>query len=314
MVSFYTDDEVRTAAKGTSFHEISHTKNSRVVSFESDSGTRINVYCTNGAIGICLNHPLTKGKTQIFRRSVDLDRLQHIFLDPRITIHPTGKGYLYYYRANNRQSWKTVKDDGHEIFEVDSARRWRYVASATDLSTSSYELDKMAEFCNLFDSIYWDRGAEPKLSEKRYGCTGKLILSNMLFQVAEDLLGYPLKAVYMGNARADKPDVFPNQACPCNCCLRHLADFREDHNDDVLHLTNMLQSFRRDVQIEMIQWFFGRDYCGYRFVGDGNLRQHIVTRYTAAVHSAQLDYADIAYTSKNARRMCTYHGVVWDDA
>ena len=42
---YYTDDEVRTAAKGTSFHEISNTKQkSRVISFENDSGTRIN-YC-----------------------------------------------------------------------------------------------------------------------------------------------------------------------------------------------------------------------------------------------------------------------------
>lgn len=309
MVSFYTDNDVRIAAKGSSFHEInnSYTKKSRVVSFENDAGTRINVYYATGAVGICLNHPT--GKTQLFRQSVDLDRLQQIFLK-RIIL--TDKGT--YHRANNRQSWKTVIDDGREIFEVDSARRWKYVACATGLSTSTNELDKMAEFCNLFDSIYWDPGVEPKLSEKRYGCTGKLILSNMLFQVAEDLLGYPVKAVYMGNPRADKPDVFPNQACPCNCCLRHLADFREDHDDDVRHLTKILQSFSRDVQIEMIQWFFGRDYCGYRFVGDDNLcQQHIVTRYTAAVHSAQLDYADIAYTSINAARMCTYHGVVWDD-
>ena len=51
--------------------------------------TRINVYYTTGTVGTCLDHP-RQGKTQLFRRNVDLSLLAQLFRDPRLH---TGTGY-----------------------------------------------------------------------------------------------------------------------------------------------------------------------------------------------------------------------------
>ena len=50
---------------------------------------RINVYWTTGTVGTCLDHP-RQGKTQLFRRNVDLSSLRAIFQNPRTH---TGSGY-----------------------------------------------------------------------------------------------------------------------------------------------------------------------------------------------------------------------------
>jgi len=108
-------------------------------------------------VGTCLNHP-TRGKTQLFRRSVSLELLRLIFEDPRIH---SGEGY---YRKNVAQSWKGVEKDhftGEPSFQVDSARRWEYVALATGLCTSESEVKAIVRFCTSWDSKYWDPGEEP---------------------------------------------------------------------------------------------------------------------------------------------------------
>ena len=46
-------------------------------------GGRINVYYSTGTVGTCLDHP-RQGKTQLFRRNVDLAMLREIFRDPRV--------------------------------------------------------------------------------------------------------------------------------------------------------------------------------------------------------------------------------------
>lgn len=58
-------------------------------------GMRINVYLTTMSVATCLNHP-KKGKTQLFRRDVNLKTLEAIFKNPR---QHTGKGY---YEKRNR--------------------------------------------------------------------------------------------------------------------------------------------------------------------------------------------------------------------
>ena len=70
--------------------EIYFNETSKVVSFaRSGNGQRINVYWTTGTVGTCLNHP-RQGKTQLFRRKVDVTLLREIFRDPRVH---TGSGY-----------------------------------------------------------------------------------------------------------------------------------------------------------------------------------------------------------------------------
>jgi len=62
-----------------------------VISFRKgdSSPIRINVYWTTGTVGTCLDHP-RQGKTQLFRRNVDLSTLREIFKSPRVH---TGAGY-----------------------------------------------------------------------------------------------------------------------------------------------------------------------------------------------------------------------------
>ena len=297
----YTVDEVRAAASGTSFFETDHNEASRVISFKDQSGSRVNVYYTTGTVGTCLNHP-AKGKTQLFRRNVSLDLLGQIFRNPRIH---TDTGY---YRKNLRQSWKCIQEDGREVFEVDSARRWRYVASVTGLARSPQELARIAKFCNLYDSLMWERGQEPRLKDKRYSCGSAKVLIDMIMVALEEVLGYPVMAVDQG-MDPDGPDIRPG-GIPC--CRGRREAFLEDHERDVQNLKYMLQGFRKIVRIEMIKWFFTREYCRYRLVSvdSGN---SIVTSRTDDVRKAHFDYAEIAYTKKDIGRMCGYHGVVWDD-
>lgn len=50
---------------------------------------RINVYYTRRTVGTCLNHP-TQGKTQLFRRNVNWEEMEKLFINPRTH---TRKGY-----------------------------------------------------------------------------------------------------------------------------------------------------------------------------------------------------------------------------
>lgn len=260
------------------------------------------MHYTTGTVGTCLNHP-SKGKTQLFRRNVSLDLLVEIFRNPRIH---TNTGY---YRKNSSQSWKSIQEDGREVFEVDSAQRWRYVASATGLSKTDNELARIAKFCNLYDSMYWDRGQEPRLSQKRYGCGSITVLTNMLLEVAEELLGCPVKFVFQGETSEKE---HPEVSLSWNpCCPDRDKAFLAEHRGDVYDLKHMLQGLRRDIRIEMIDWFCSRDHCGYHLT-NANDQSRIFTSRTDAVHSAHFHYADLAYTKKSAAMMCQFHGVLYE--
>lgn len=87
-------NSVEKIAKKEGCEKISLNKKSSVISFhkfiEGTGAVRINVYWTTGTVGTCINHP-RQGKTQLFRRDIDLDKLREIFRNPRVH---TGNGYF----------------------------------------------------------------------------------------------------------------------------------------------------------------------------------------------------------------------------
>ncbi|KAL9191312.1 hypothetical protein ACHAXT_001018 [Thalassiosira profunda] len=87
-------DAVKRLAQMEGYALISFSQRSRVISFRKEGATeldyvRINVYWTTGTVGTCIHHP-RQGKTQLFRRNVDLATLCEIFKNPRVH---TGAGY-----------------------------------------------------------------------------------------------------------------------------------------------------------------------------------------------------------------------------
>jgi hypothetical protein len=302
----YTVDQVRGVATETSFKEVDHNNESCVISFRSDGdATRINVYYTTGTIGTCLNHP-RKGKTQLFRRNVTIELLEQIFMDPRVH---TGTGY---YRKNRSQFWKSFDpNDGREIFVVDSARRWQYVASVTGLCRKQSEIDSIAGLCTEWDSLYWDPGQEPFLSHTRFSCGSRAFFENMILLNATELLGRPIK----GLKRDEIEEFRSGQISPYDmkeinagryCC--NLSEFLQAHVADAAKIMVQLKSFRKDVQIELMRWFFGRDNCTYELCDD-NIKV-ISTRYSDNVDWAHCEYAALSYTKRS--NLCPAHGVCFE--
>ena len=58
-------------------------------SYTRDPNERINFYLSTGTAGTCLNHP-TQGKTQLFRRGLDMATASTLLRNPR---QHTGRGY-----------------------------------------------------------------------------------------------------------------------------------------------------------------------------------------------------------------------------
>ena len=87
-------EAVRREAGSAGLFEIYFNEASRVVSFAPDPEdpqalTRINVYYTTGTVATCMDHP-RQGKTQLFRRDVDIVLLRELLRDPRLH---TNTGY-----------------------------------------------------------------------------------------------------------------------------------------------------------------------------------------------------------------------------
>jgi len=293
MVRFSVE-KVRDIAERASYKEIQFNEKSRLISFRRDT-TRINVYYSTGTVGTCLNHP-KKGKTQLFRRIVDLDRLELIFFDPR---SHTGQGY---YRKNASQMRKSRRESGEEKFEYDSARRWRFVASASGLSTKESEIERIAKFCNKWDSLYWDQGEPPSIMDVKFACGSRSTLCNMVFEVANELLGRPVRGLGWENAEED------NEVKASSECCNQVA-FLQAHAADVEILKRQLQSFRDEVQIDLMQWFFSRDHCGF-VLFDSDLKK-IETKHSDKVGYAHDDYAELMYTKKT--NLCPCHGLIFDN-
>jgi hypothetical protein len=84
------------------YSQIQFNKASRVISFGRGQ-VRINVYYTTGTVSTSLDHPV-QGKTQLFRRKVDIRSLREIFDNPRMH---TGAGY---HRRANKPGAQDGKD------------------------------------------------------------------------------------------------------------------------------------------------------------------------------------------------------------
>lgn len=168
-------ENIRALAKDHDYIEIEMNKKSKLISFRKGS-TRINVYFTTGTVGTCLNHP-KKGKTQLFRRNVDIAQLNDIFDNPRVH---TGTGY---YRKHITQKWKHRGNDNRDDFLVDSAMRWRYVGRATGLIKNEEDMKSICDICTLHDELYFEENSIPALRNARYGCGSYCVLMRIVFMV-----------------------------------------------------------------------------------------------------------------------------------
>jgi hypothetical protein len=81
-------DKIDSIATKNDFNRIDYQEKIGLISY-SDGDTRINIYLSKMTVSTCLNHP-KKGKTQLFRKNVNINMLSEIFEYPR---KHTGKGY-----------------------------------------------------------------------------------------------------------------------------------------------------------------------------------------------------------------------------
>lgn len=88
---------------------------------------RINIFWTTGTVGTCLDHP-RQGKTQLFRRHVDLSTLREIFKNPRVH---TG----YYTRDSTSKHIRAGKPPYESEFSIGSRVHVKGFADATVVST-----------------------------------------------------------------------------------------------------------------------------------------------------------------------------------
>ena len=285
---------VRAIAKRFDYNEIEHNEASRVVGYRGASGSvRINVYYTTGTIGTCLNHP-TKGKTQLFRRNATLKELEQIFEDPR---HHTGKGY---YRKNPNQLWKTSENE----FEWDSARRWRFVASATGLATTEKEIEAIAKCCTMWDDLVWERGDIPDLSFGNFhNCGARCALLSVVLEEANKMLGFacftyriPYSECLDGKQSLSDLNFFDEISCEHN-----MEEFLSQHSSDVLQFRSLLRSLKKDTRLELMLWFFQRDR---QFILLDEDYHEFQTKYSCKVVSAHWEYGRMMLPKKT--QMCKY--------
>ena len=103
-------EETRVLAARAGLKELSVNEESRVVIFADDKGVRFNVYYTTGTVATYLDHPV-RGKTQLFRRNVDLELLARLFREPRLH---TGTGY----HRRNRKKGKSKPDSTRPVLDA----------------------------------------------------------------------------------------------------------------------------------------------------------------------------------------------------
>jgi len=90
---------VKGIAKSQGWGMYKFDPNSRQIIFRKDE-MQINVFYTTMTVGTSLRHP-KRGKTQIWRKRVNFDLLQKLFINPR---HHTNKGYTTK-RVGNITRW-----------------------------------------------------------------------------------------------------------------------------------------------------------------------------------------------------------------
>lgn len=289
---------IRLIATRYGYKEIGCNDISRVISFRGeDSNTRINVYYTTGTVGTCMDHP-KKGKTQLFRRNINsLEQLESIFIDPRVH---TGEGY--YTRTNIRQQWKR-RDTGE--FLIDSARRWIYVGNATGLFRNERGMKTVIEICTKWDNLLWKPNTPPTNSEGRYGCGSFGGLFKILFEVVLDTCG-DLEihhADEINYKKSDRNREIPRVICGCD----RMDAFMEAHGSEVYSLKHLFMSLRKDIRMELAQWFFARKVHRHGLT-DQNLNLLANSKYHHAVDQAHIEYGQMMYPRH--ANMCDHCGTV----
>jgi hypothetical protein len=236
--------------------------------------------------------------------------ISNTFQNPR---SHTGKGYHQHTssRQNVSQQWKIKSTN---TLEWDSAQRWRFVASATGLATSDDELDAIADICNSWDNLYWNRNDPPDLQETKYACGSHGGLIRMLFQVARQNDVGAAKSCHreeldeFKNGHIEKQDI--DTECPYDHGCPNQEAFMREHQDDVARLKRKLTNLPcRAIKVELLRWFLGRDAAGQVLI-DWHYRK-VLTEFSDRVDSAHREYGELMYPRKS--NLCRCHGVLFND-
>lgn len=282
---------VQQIAQVCGYTEVYHNEMSRMISFKKGS-TRINVYYTTGTVGTCLNHP-KHGKTQLFRRNVSVSTLRAIFENPR-----THTGTGYYKRKHITQKWKL--EGNNSVFLNDSARRWQYVGDTTGLIPSVEEMQTVIEIVTEWEALYWEDGDPPDLQHTNFYCGSRGGLLRMMYKVAQETCG----DFQCWSHNSGK--LFAGNSMPYNHKCDNLKSFMQYHRSDVDKIKRKFESLSRDVRIELMQWYMGREACGMHLVDmEGEL---IVTKWSLLVSAAHVDYGKIMYPKSAG--LCPCCGIV----
>ena len=312
--------DVQATAKAFGYEEVDFNEESRMLSFRGGprKSTRINVYYTTGTVGSCLNHP-KRGKTQLFRRNIDtLPKLDGIFQNPR-----SHTGHGYYTRHNIRQQWKhstaagdNSTDSDTTVLLVDSARRWLWVGECVGLVKNERERMVIIKICTKWDTITWDPGSLPSSNTIRHGCgTRAGLITQVLFYVVLETYGkYQLCDKVDVNkywkGEADKPKARKKEDFYCGRdCPQSLA-FVDAHfngeNSDVVVLQNLLLSLRKDIRIELVQWFLNR-YDDDAVFTDPDIIPLRSKCHHNPLNYAHHEYGELYYPKKSG--LCKCHGM-----
>ena len=284
---------------------------------------------THRTVGSCLNHP-KRGKTQLFRRNVDtLPKLDGIFQNPR-----SHTGHGYYTRQNIRQQWKQSTAAGDDtttdttVLLVDSARRWLWVGACVGLVKNDRERRTITQICTKWDTITWDPGSLPSYKHTRHGCgTREGLITQVLFFVVLETYGtnYQLSTKtdcnkywhednWQYNAPKAKPKARKKEDFYCDDrdCPQSLA-FVDAHfngeNSDVVILRNLFLSLRKDIRIELVQWFFNR-YDGTTVFTDLDINPLQSKCHHYRFDHVHHEYGELNYSKKSG--LCKCHGMLYD--
>lgn len=78
-------------------------------------------------------------------------------------------------------------------------------------------------------------------------------------------------------------------------CGNELA-FLEAHQEDVLRIQQKLMSLRKEIRIELAQWFLARDAVTYEFT-DMEFRR-FDTKFSSQIKSTHWEYGKMMYPKK----------------
>lgn len=93
---------------------------------------------------------------------------------------------------------------------------------------------------------------------------------------------------------------------PYNHKCDNLASFLQSHQADVMMIKVMFNSLSRDVRIELMQWFMGRECVGMHLADEQG--EVIFTKWSLCVHYAHIDYGEIMYPKKAG--LCSCCGIL----